>query len=243
MPLLIAATLLIGLSAPAWSQETTDHREAMRHLRLGEDSMRLERWDSAEAEFQSAIRLEPSLEMAHYHLGQVYMATRRYPAAVRAYLGCREAFISSNRQRALGDLQSQRGLDDQIQALQDQETALGSGRGNVLSGGKFELDRQIADLRAIQRQSKSVSGIPAWISFALGSAYFRSGAIADAEREYVEALRVDPNSGEIHNNLAVVYLQTGRHAEAESEIIAAEKHGFRVNPQLKADLKLAMGRR
>ena len=87
MRLLIAATLLIGISTPAWSQDTHDHHEAMRHLRLGEDSMRLEQWDSAEAEFRSAIRLEPSLEMAHYHLGQVYMATRRYPAAVRAYLG------------------------------------------------------------------------------------------------------------------------------------------------------------
>jgi tetratricopeptide (TPR) repeat protein len=242
MRLLIAATLLIVLSAPARSQDTSDHREAMRHLRLGEDSMRLEQWDSAEAEFRSAIRLEPSLEMAHYHLGQVYMATRRYPAAVRAYLGCRDAFVTSNRQRALGDLQAQRGLDDQIQALQDQETALGTGSGNVLSGGKFELDRRIADLRALQRQSKSVSAIPAWISFALGSAYYRSGAIADAEREYVEALKVDPDIGEIHNNLAVVYLETGRYAQAEAEISDAEKHGFRVNPQLKADLKRAMGK-
>lgn len=242
MRLLIAAALLVVFVAPAAAQDTRDHREAMRHLRLGEDSMRLEQWESAEAEFRSAIRLEPSLEMAHYHLGQVYMATRRYPAAVRAYLGCRDAFVISNRQRSLGDLQAQRGLDDQIQALQDQETALGSGSGNVLSGGKFELDRQIADLRALQRQSKSVSAIPAWISFALGSAYFRSGAIADAEREYVEALEVAPDIGEIHNNLAVVYLQTGRYAQAESEIVAAEKSGFKVNPQLKADLKRAMGR-
>ena len=164
----IAATLLIGLSTPAWSQDTHDHHEAMRHLRLGEDSMRLEQWDSAEAEFRSAIRLEPSLEMAHYRLGQVYMATRRYPAAVRAYLGCRDAFVISNRQRALGDLEAQRALDDQIKAVQEQESALANGTGNVLSGGKFELDRRIADLRALQRQSKSTSGIPAWISVALG---------------------------------------------------------------------------
>ena len=242
MRLLLAATLLIGLSTPAWSQDTHDHHEAMRHLRLGEDSMRLEQWDSAEAEFRSAIRLEPSLEMAHYHLGQVYMATRRYPAAVRAYLGCRDAFVTSNRQRALGDLEAQRALDDQIKAVQEQESALANGTGNVLSGGKFELDRRIADLRALQRQSKSTSGIPAWISVALGSAYFRSDAIADAEREYLAALQADPKLGEAHNNLAVVYLQTGRYDKAEKEISAAEKNGFRVNPQLKADVRKAQGR-
>jgi tetratricopeptide (TPR) repeat protein len=242
MRLLITATLLIALSAAARSQDTGDHREAMRHLRLGEDSMRLEQWDSAEAEFRSAIRLEPSLEMAHYHLGQVYMATRRYPAAVRAYLGCRDAFVTSNRQRALGDLEAQRALDDQIKAVQEQESALASGTGNVLSGGKFELDRRIADLRALQRQSKSTAGIPAWISVALGSAYFRSDAIPDAEREYLAALQADPKLGEAHNNLAVVYLQTGRYDKAEEEISAAEKNGFRVNPQLKADVRKAQGR-
>jgi hypothetical protein len=72
--------------------------------------------------------------------------------------------------------------DDQIRAIEEQESALASGTGNVLTGGKFELDRRIADLRALQRNSKSTSGIPAWISFALGSAYFRSDAIVDAER-------------------------------------------------------------
>jgi Flp pilus assembly protein TadD len=158
---------------------------------------------------------------------------------VRAYLGCREAFTVSNRQRALGDLRAQAALDDQIAAIEAQETAVAVGGGN---GQKFELDRTIADLRAMQRRSTSTSGIPAWISIALGSAYFRSGEIADAEREYLAALEVNPKLGEAHSNLAVVYLQTGRYVEAQAEVTAAEKAGFRVNPQLKADIKQAMGK-
>ena len=74
-------------------------------------------------------------------------------------------------------------------------------------------------------------------SLALGSAYFRSDALPDAEREYRAAIEVDPKLGEAHNNLAVVYMQTGRHAEADAEIKVAEKAGFRVNPQLKEDSK------
>ena len=45
------------------------------------------------------------------------------------------------------------------------------------------------------------------------------------------------------NNLAARYLQTGRVPQAETEIKAAEKAGFRVNPQLKEDVKKALARR
>jgi Flp pilus assembly protein TadD len=61
--------------------------------------------------------------------------------------------------------------------------------------------------------------------------------MADAEREYREAIRVDPKLGEAHNNLAVTLMLTGRLDEAGQEIKAAEKAGFRVNPQFKEDLK------
>jgi hypothetical protein len=42
--------------------------------------------------------------------------------------------------------------------------------------------------------------------------------------------------------MAVVYLETGRYAEALAAIAAAEKRGFRVDPQLKADIKTLQGR-
>jgi Flp pilus assembly protein TadD len=67
--------------------------------------------------------------------------------------------------------------------------------------------------------------------------------MADAEREYRETLRADPKIGEAHNNLAVVCLQTGRFQEADVELKAAERAGFRVNPQLKEDVKKALAAR
>ena len=81
---------------------------------------------------------------------------------------------------------------------------------------------------------------PAWLSLALGSAYFRTDALPDAEREYRAAIDVDPRLGEAHNNLAVVCMLSGRYAEADAEVKAAEKAGFKVNPQLKDDLKKAL---
>ena len=92
----IGVLLSALIVSPAAAQAPIrDHVEAIRHLRLGQEEMHAEHWDKAEAEFKSAIKLEATLEMAHYGLGQVYMATRRYPAAVAAYLACRDAWTAN----------------------------------------------------------------------------------------------------------------------------------------------------
>jgi Flp pilus assembly protein TadD len=75
----------------------------------------------------------------------------------------------------------------------------------------------------------------------LGSAYFRLQQWAEAEREYKAAIATDPKSGEAYNNLAVVYLQTGRFKEADDAVKSAEKAGFNVHPQLKQDIKAKLG--
>jgi len=48
---------------------------------------------------------------------------------------------------------------------------------------------------------------------------------------------VNSKLGEAHNNLAVLYMQTGRKAEAEEAVKAAERARFRVHPQLKEDIR------
>jgi Flp pilus assembly protein TadD len=75
------------------------------------------------------------------------------------------------------------------------------------------------------------------VLLSLGSAHFRNGEPDAAEAEWKAAIEVNPKLGEAHNNLAVIYMTTGRLKEAEAEVKAAEKTGFRVNPQFKDDLK------
>ncbi len=81
------------------------------------------------------------------------------------------------------------------------------------------------------------NSVPAFVYVALGSAYFRTEQWADAEREFKAAIAVDPRRGEAFNNLAVLYLQTGRYKEADEAVKSAEKAGFKVHPQLKQDIK------
>lgn len=215
---------------------------AVQHLRAGQSALQAERWDEAEREFKAAIDLDPLLELAHYGLGQTYMATKRYVEAVRAYVATRDAFHRAAGEQITNTVEAERRLDDQIRSLRDTRRALESGRlrssGVNVATKLGEIDDQIRQLEATRRREGSSAPVtPAYISFALGSAYFRTSAFADAEREWRAAVAAQPDLGEAHNNLAVVLMLTGRFDEAEREVQLAEKSGHRVSDAFKAELK------
>jgi Flp pilus assembly protein TadD len=79
--------------------------------------------------------------------------------------------------------------------------------------------------------------IPAELHLALGSAYFHQNRVAEAEQAYLAAVRENGKLGAAYNNLAVIYMLTGRLAEARRAVKRAEKAGFAVSPALKADIK------
>ena len=105
-----------------------------------------------------------------------------------------------------------------------------------------QIDNQIRLTQESLSRNSSISideAVPSFVSLSLGSAYFRAEQLEDAERAYRAAIRSDPKGAESHNNLAVLYLLTNRPKEAEAEIKAAEKSGFRVNPELKEQVRMA----
>jgi Tfp pilus assembly protein PilF len=238
--LLLPLVFTLASAAASLEAQTSPRARAIQHLRAGQDALQSERWDEAEREFKMAIELDPLLELAHYGLGQTYMATRRYVEAVRAYLNTRDAFHRAAGEQITENLDGERRLNDQIRSLRDQKGSLMSGRLRSRSLGTSiqQIDDQIRQLETSRRRNTdTVPVTPPYISVALGGAYFRTNAFADAEREWRAALQVDPSIGEAHNNLAVVYFETGRLTEAERSVAAAEKAGFNVNPQLKRNIK------
>jgi Tfp pilus assembly protein PilF len=237
---LVSLLLVAATGDPALAQEV-NQKLAIRHLRLGQDALQSEHFDEAEREFKQAIDLDPILELAHYGLGQTYMATKRYVEAVRAYVNTRDAFQRAAADQMVNTVEFERRLDDQIRSLRDQIHALESGRlrsTTNLNNKLNQLNDQIRQLEGMRRRDRAAAPpTPSYISVALGSAYFRTNAFADAEREWRAAVQVDPKLGEAHNNLAVVLMLTGRLDEAEREVELAEKSGHKVSDAFKADLK------
>lgn len=241
-PLLAAVVAFALVPRVSAVDDERDSREAVKHYRAGKDALAHEKFAVAEEEFRLATKLDPLLVAAHHGLGQTMMAAKRYPEAVDAFVAAREAFKQEQAAAAGNEMAAQRRLDDQIRALQDDVAAArrqASGPGAVSIQAAIERNEdQIRTLQGLRKRGgEGPLPTPHWLSFALGSAYFRSGDLAKAEQEYRAALALKPDLGEAHLNLAVVAMLTGRLDEAEKEVALAEKAGFKVPQGLKDDIR------
>jgi tetratricopeptide (TPR) repeat protein len=234
MIVVVSAVRLYGLQL-----SERDQHAAAQHFKHGMEALIAEKYEVAETEFKAAVAIDPLYDAAFYGLGQVYMATKRYPDALKAYLASRDAFQAATAAEALAGSEADRRLRDQIDALKDNERnliRLGTGVGAQTTLDQVRTEIQQLESRKSRRAGATPLPVPAGLSMAIGSSYFRLNDLANAEREYKAAIEVNPTFGEAHSNLAVVYLITQRPTEAEAEVKAAEKAGFRVNPKLKDDI-------
>ena len=243
MHALLAAAVLSALALPAAAvDEARDSKEAIKHYRAGNDALAHESYAGAEEEFRLATKLDPLLVAAHHGLGQTMMATKRYPEAVDAFIAAREAFVKEQAAAAGDEMAVQRRLDDQIKALQDDVvSARRQSSGPAATSIQAAISRNEDQIKTLQslrkRGGAEPQPTPHWLSFALGSAYFRAGDLVKAEQEYRAALEQKPDLGEGHLNLAVVCMLTGRLDEADKEVALAEKAGVKVPQGLKDDIR------
>jgi Flp pilus assembly protein TadD len=169
------------------------------------------------------------------------MALKKYVEAVAAYTKSRDLYRSQAGRQFSNQQEAQRYRRDRITEIDEQIRMAQTGPQTMQSQDQL---RQLQNTRrdmmnSIERGTNMTleTSVPAFVSLALGSAYFRTEKLADAEREYKAAIAADPKSGEAHNNLAVVCMLTGRVDEAERSLAQAKKVGFKVNPQLEQDIK------
>lgn len=238
--LITLAIVLLSLS-PSFAQTPGDRERARIQNKLGWEDMQSEKWERAAVAFQNAIDIDPLYEMPHYGLGRARMALKNYLGAIDAYVRCRDLYRGQASKVFTNAQDAQRYRRDQLLEIDEQIRQAQSG---PQTPARMEMLRQMQSVRRdvqenIQRgNNMSIEAtVPAWVSLALGSAYFRSGQLPNAEREYKAAITSDPRAGEAHNNLAVVFFETNRIAEAEASLKEAKKSGFKVNPQLEQAIK------
>lgn len=211
-------------------------RTAYNHYVRGQEFMQAELFDRAVGEFQNAIRNDRLFTDAHYSLGQAYMGLRRYASAIQAYERCLDAARTIFSMREQDRAKTDQLITDQLRALREalaQTGRMAVGQRAAVLG----IDSRIRELE------RSKSGLvnrfepPAQVLLALGSAHYRNGNAIAARQRWEEAVDANAKLGEAWNNLAVVYMQSGRRGEAEAAVRNAERNGFRVNPNLKDDIK------
>jgi tetratricopeptide (TPR) repeat protein len=242
-PVLLVVLLAVpGLHA---AQRRYVESPAAPVFREGMKLLSAEHWREAADAFEQAIDLDQQYALAFYGLGRARMGERQYVAAVNALERCAALFISQTAERTSQQMGAAQRRQDQILELREHLRYLQSGPPSPRRQLQAQqIQENIQDLELALRDGIGdlTLHVPAFVSLSLGSAHFRRGLMADAEREYRNALRANPKMGEAHNNLAVVLLMTDRPEEAGKSIKDAERYGFRVNPRLKEDIKAAARR-
>lgn len=238
---LCVAVVLLASPTGALSQPSPLRERALAPYRVGFEQMRAESFDEAAKSFSEAAQIDPSFEMAFYMLGRIHLTKKRFVEAVAALSEARRLYALDAGRHFTNAQEAQRHRRETIAEIDEYLRQLQSApptRQVVEQIRQLnERKRQLIDIASRGNNMTIDLAVPAYVSLSLGSAHFRSGKLPEAEKAYEEAVRADPRAGEAHNNLAVVYLETGRYREAERAVDAAEKAGFRVHPQLKADIQ------
>jgi tetratricopeptide (TPR) repeat protein len=235
--LFVSSMFLFATIAAGYAQLATEtaRREAFKHYRAGQEFMSAEQWEKAAAEFEAAIRLDRLFTDAHFGLGQAYMGLQRFASAVRAFEGCLEAARDVHALRDADRVNGDKQIDDEIRELRETIRQMAAQTGRELR--RTQLEQRVTDLQNSRSSLGKPFEPPAGVLLSLGSAHFRNGNVAAAEVSWTDAVRVNSKLGEGWNNLAVIYLRSGRKAQAEQAVSNAERAGFRVNPRLKDDIK------
>lgn len=244
LPLLLSVVLQAPGGAVA-GRSAADHQAANARYRSGWEFIARESWADAVREFQAAVDINPDFKLAHYGVGRANMGLKNFPEAIRAYERCRELYASQASRNFSNKADAERMMADDTMQIDMAISRLQTGPQTAqtqaqIAAWQNQKQRLQNNTRNLANLSLT-SPVPPVVSLALGSAYFRSERFADAEREYKAALAADPKSGEAHSNLAVVYLYGGRYDAADTEVKAAEKAGFKVNPGLKEEINKKKG--
>jgi tetratricopeptide (TPR) repeat protein len=254
----VTCALVLPIAAGAQVDKPADYRlpeespaagQARQRLADGQRLMAAESVDEAAKAFQEAIALDPLLMMAHYGLGTARMAKKEYAAAITAFEGARDAFQKRLAANAGANQRSEANRQERIQVLRERVRSApeasgtsGGGAGAAARVEKQEYEAELAMLEAADQSGQKLSQPPPGLLLALGSAYFRNGRLADAEREYRATLEVQPKQAEARINLAVVLLMTGRPADAKEQLKQAKKAGYKVPAGLEADIETALAK-
>jgi len=243
LALAAAGVPTVRASAQPPGQTNADAERARSHYINAWQYMRAERFIEAVGEFQSAIDLNEKYELAYYGLGRAYLALHRYSEAVQSLSTCRDLYSALASAKFNGQMEASRYRQDRLMELQDLKNQYSKGPGapSQQTQNMLQLiDNQIRLTTDANNRGLNVAiedPVPSFVSLSLGSAYFRSERFEEAEAAYKEAVRADDRAGEAHNNLAVIYLMKADYVRAMTEVKAAEKAGFRVNPDLKDEIR------
>ena len=197
------------------------------HFGLGYILIQLEDLDSALAEFQKAVELNPDIEYAHYMIGWVY-GDLRYSGRDQEKRLAEWKKEEQLNPRSLGALQVYANraeyyllAGDPDGAIKDYEKVANYGfarddikdardRITRIRALKDELARMEAEVRSKPDDPER--------RFELGKVQYNNGMIKEAIETWTKAVEMDPENAATRNFLGKGLIENGQHAEAVEQL-------------------------
>ena len=225
-------TLLMQLSRP---QDALEHLEKAASLKPDHPRAQLYfgralaltgQQERAEKQYQTVLKLDPKLAIAHYELGQLYLDEKRYQESLGSFDKAYE-LDSSISQAQLGMALAMEGMKDTANAAAHFEQYLAARPDDLET--RFHLARSYLELgknqqayeglQAVYRAKPETPGLAA----ALGDVCASLKKFPESEKYYRQALVAAPADSDLHRALGQTLLDEERYSEAEAEFQTALK--------------------
>ena len=241
---LVRTALLIGFLADgmSWALGTPTLPQLQRatgYCRKAESAMKSGNLKGAREALTKALKILPTLPAVHLGMGHIALSEKRYEDALREYEIARDSYADVARALYALHVRDYADAQYEIVALQDeirnqQRLAPVALRLNRLEAAADRLERLDPPSRTAPEDP------PAEIFFYIGNALFHLDRLREAVSAWETCIRKNREFPPAYQNLAVGYWMTGRPEAARQIVAAADKLGFALNADLRADLQRSL---
>ncbi|MBX3289458.1 MAG: tetratricopeptide repeat protein [Acidobacteria bacterium] len=222
-----------------------DPRNEIAYMKMGEIYDELGRNAEALENYEKALSLDPSLDAIYLPIGMAYAEAGSDQKAEEFLVKAEENGSATGESRVTRALILERnGRDGEALAILDRainsDAAYGAcyvEKARLL----VKLNRLDEAAAALRQGTSAASGYaPVW--FETGVIAYNRGDYAAAMEAYLKVLELDTDNAQAHANLASVYRQMERYADANVQYRAAHDKGIDKDPDLYSEWGFCLGK-
>lgn len=217
----------------------------------GKEYFLKENYKKSEKELKKCIEAMPEHVEAHFYLSQVLYKKEDFQKALEHiekaktnYKLMADLFDYAHQERIFQLREQVDIIDSNISILQDKRSkTTNPDTIRTLDAEITSLEQQIGIVRSKLTDFVPPSeSIPSDYFYFHGNILFRLIKYQEAFREYLEAIKINPQHGNAYNNLANLYHMGKEYQKALDCLNQAEANGAEINPKLKKAILKALGK-
>lgn len=199
------------------------------------------KYKKAEKELKKCIETMPEHVEAHFYLSQILYKNEDFQKALehiekaKANYEFMVALYEYGYQQYIFQLREQEDtVDSQISKLREKLAAASPQEKSMI---EVQIDSQETTKNVIRSRLNEPlapsESIPADYFYFHGNILFKLNKYQEAFKEYLEAIRINPQHENAYNNIANLYFMGKEYKKALDCVNQAEANGVRINPELK----------